>query len=155
MALHVGFFSAMIVGWLKGGRPERITVAMLLLSQLVFLHPSFDWRIGDIYIDSAIEDALWSLFFGWLAFRSDRWWPLVITATMALTMLIHILTIVTDISWDAAVSARVGLGLLTYVTLLAGVSERWLAGEAAGSDINPWRPTSGSPQGSAPSHFST
>jgi hypothetical protein len=136
-ATYVAFFAAMIFGWLKGGHPERLAVAVLLLTEPVISNPLVHWRIDDIYLDSTIEDALRSLFLGWLAFRSDRWWPYVATAAMALTVLVHILTVVTDISWDAAVSARVGLALLMYVTLLAGVAERWMAGEAPVCRIGP------------------
>ena len=145
MALHAAFFVAMIVGWLRGGRPERFAVAVLLFKDLLLGSPSIVWRtsivwrIGDVYIDSALEDALMLLIFGWLALRSDRWWPFAATAALALTVLVHILTIVTDISWDAAVSARVGLGLLMYAALLGGVAERWLAGELAVSDGATWR----------------
>ncbi len=124
----------MIVGWMKGGHPERFGVAVILLSYLA-LGPLQRWTIGDVYVDSIIENSLVLLFLGWLALRSDRWWPFVATAAMSLIVVVHICTIVTDISWDAAVSARVGLNLLLYVALLGGVAERWMAGEARVSRI--------------------
>lgn len=133
--MSVAFFAAMIAGWLRGGHPERFAVAALLLGQLVIDNTYDDWLIGDVYMDSAIEDVLKTLFFGWLVFRLDRWWPFVVTVAMVLTVLVHILTIVTDISWAAAVSARVGLELLAYLALLGGVAERWMAGEAPVSRI--------------------
>lgn len=114
-------------------------MAVVLLSQPAIVNTYNDWVIGDVYVDSTIEDTLKMLFFGWLAFRSDRWWPFVAAAAMVLMLLVHILSMVTDISWDAAVSARVGLELLAYVTLLAGVAERWMAGERrAGAGLQ-WR----------------
>lgn len=131
VAAHAAFFAAVILGWLWGGRPERFAVAMMVLSRVAFANPTVMWRVDDIYIDSMIEDSLMLLVFGWLALRSDRWWPFVASAASALTVLVHLLTIGTDISWEAAVSARVGLGLLMYVALLVGVVERWLAGEVA------------------------
>ena len=114
-----------------GGRPERFGVAVLIPLRLVFANPDVTWNIGDVIVDSAVEDTLMLLIFGWLAVKSNRWWPFVVTATTALTLLVHFLSIVTDISWDAAVSARVGLALLMYVAMLGGVAERWLAGEAS------------------------
>lgn len=137
MALCVLAFVAMTVGWLWGGHVERFGAAVLLLSWLAF--GPIMWRIGDVYVDSAIEDTLLLLIFGGLAFRSNRWWPFVAASALALTVLVHIFTIMTDISWAAAVSARVGFGLVTYTALLAGVAERWLAGERSVSGREPWR----------------
>ena len=128
---------AFILAWIWGGHTERFVVAVQLLLWLAF--GSFRWMVGDVYIDSMIEDSLALTVFGWLTFRRDRWWLFVATAALALTVLVHVLTIVTDISWDAAVSARVGLGLVTYVALLAGVGERWLAGERPAGDAAIWR----------------
>ena len=124
----------MIFGWLRGGHPERFGVAVVLLIYLA-LGPTQHWTIGDIYVDSIIEDMLEFLFMGWLALRADRWWPFVATAATALIVLVHVLTLVTDISFIASVSARVGLELLEYLALLAGVAERWMAGEAPVSRI--------------------
>jgi hypothetical protein len=39
----------------------------------------------------------------------------------------------------ADISARIGLGILMALTLLAGVGERWLAGETAVADAVQWR----------------
>jgi len=147
------FFAAVVVAWLWGGRPERFGATAMLLAWAVFRNAHVMWLVGDVYIDSTVEDTLMLLAFGWLAVRSNRWWPLVATAASALTVLVHILSMATDISWDAAVSARVGLGLLTCATLLAGVAERWLAGEKAISAIRQWRrrPQSGQLEGTATS----
>lgn len=106
-------------------------MAVLIPIRLVFANPDVTWNIGDVIVDPAVEDTLMLLIFGWLAVKSNRWWPFVVTATTALTVLVHLLSIVTDISWDAAISARVGLALLMYVAMLGGVAERWLAGEAS------------------------
>lgn len=112
-------------------------MAVLLLSWMVF--GNIRWMVGDVYIDTTIEDSLGLLIFGWLAFRSNRWWPLVATAAFTLNVLVHLLTMMTDISWDAAVSARVGQGIVLHVALLAGAAERWLAGERAVSVSRTWR----------------
>lgn len=128
------YFAAVIVPWLRGGRPERFGAALLLLTHLA-LGPAVRVRIDDIYLDTLLEDSLLLLFFGWPAFRSDRWWPLAATAAVALTVLVHICTIWTDISWAAAVSAQVGLAIVEYGAVLAGVGERWMAGERSLSRI--------------------
>lgn len=130
-------FVAMPIGWLWGGHSERFGATALLLCWVVF--GPLMWRIGDVYVDSAMEDTILLLIFGGLALRSNRWWPFLAASALALTVLIHVFTIVTDISWDAAVSARVGFGLLTYTALLVGVAERWLAGERPVSDGKLWR----------------
>ncbi|MBX9460247.1 MAG: hypothetical protein KL785_03220 [Brevundimonas sp.] len=126
----------MVVAWLWGGHTERFAVGVQALSWMAF--GSFRWMVGDVYIDSMIEDSLGLLIFGWLAFHSNRWWPFVATAALGLAVLVHVLTMVTDISWEAAVSARVGMGLLIHLSLLASVAERWLAGERAVSDDRIW-----------------
>lgn len=136
---YVLYFAVVILCWLRGGRPERLCAALLLWSHLA-LGPSLTLNIGDVYLDTIAEDALQFLLFGWLAFRAERWWPLVATAAMVLTLVVHACTIWTDISWAAAVSARVGLAILEYVALLAGVAERWMAGEAPVSRIGRDRP---------------
>jgi len=134
VATIVAFFAAVIVGWMRGGHPERLGVAVIFSTYLASgLWRS--WTIGDVHVDVAITDALLLLFLGWLTLRSDRWWPFVATAALALTVLVHIFTIVTDISWNAAVSARIGLRLLGNLALMAGVAERWMAGEAPVSRI--------------------
>lgn len=106
-----------------------------------------DWRIGDggfdlaLYIDMAEDQAVGRavvmLIFGWLAFRSPRWWPLAVTASLALIVLVHLLTILTPIAYNAGASARIGLWFVVYAALLAGVVERWLAGEPPISRIRP------------------
>ena len=40
-------------------------------------------------------------------------------------------------------SARIGLGILSMLALLAGPFERWLSGERAVSDVRAWRRASG------------
>ena len=128
---------AIISCWLWGGRPERYAAGVVLWIHFVF--GVITWVVGDVYVDSMIEDFILTLAFGWLVFRSDRWWPFVVTATCVLSLLVHVLTMVTNISWGAAVSARVGLGLMFNVALIAGVFERRLAGEQAVSDRLRWR----------------
>lgn len=139
---------AFIVGWLKGGHPERFGVAVLLF-YAVAEELYRDWRIGGVLDltlwvavseEQAVGRVVVTLIFGWLAFRSPRWWPLAITASLALIVLVHLLTMVTPVPYNAAASARVGLWIIVFAILLAGVAERWLAGEAPVSRIGRVRP---------------
>lgn len=137
LALVIIAMATPAVCWLWGGPAERYGAGLVLWSELAFSYRV--WLIGDVYVDTTIEDALEAAGFGWLAFRSNRWWPFVATIAAVFALLVHVLTMVTDISWDAAVSARVGLGLLLYTALTAGVLERWLAGEVPAGRDTVWR----------------
>ncbi len=128
---------APVVCWAWGGPAERFGAGLALWSELIFSYRI--WLIGDVYVDSFIEDGLEAAAFGWLAFRSNRWWPFVVAIAAVFSVVVHVLTVVTDISWDAAISARVGLGLLFYVALTAGVLERWLARERPAAAVAVWR----------------
>jgi hypothetical protein len=98
--------------------------------------------IGRLQADHAIEDALLMVLFGWLALKSDRWWPLAMTVTLVLTVLVHVaMVLVPDLDHRADIAARLGLGVLTFLSLLFGVLERWLAGERPVSESARWRRT--------------
>ncbi len=44
-----------------------------------------------------------------------------------------------DVPRYAAQSARLGLWIVVYLSLIAGVAERWLAGDGAGQGVAVWR----------------
>ena len=130
---------AVVAAWLKGGHVERLgATAVLLVFAVSFLvHPL---RLWNVHIGDAALDIGLMLFFGWLAFSRDRWWPLPMTAVMALTVLVHVaMFVIPTLGQYADISARIGLGILMALTLLAGVGERWLAGETAVADAAQWR----------------
>lgn len=78
--------------------------------------------------------------FIWISFRSDRWWPLVAAPALILCVMLFVLERLNpDLSRYAAVSARIGLWMVVYLALLAGVAERWLAGEQAAGATAVWR----------------
>lgn len=123
---------------MKGGHPERLG-AMALLAAFGISAFLPDLRMWNVFLDDAAVDAGLALFFGWQAMKRDRWWPLVMTAVMILTMLVHVAAFAAPaVGAYADVSARVGLGIAMAVTLLAGTAERWLAGERAVSDLSVW-----------------
>lgn len=137
--MHFLGLAAYVVAWLKGGHPERFGVAALLINYALS-SLTFRWRIGDFYWASAVEDLVLLSLMGWLALRSARWWPIIVAAALALTMVVHGLTILAPLlSSYAAASAHIGLWMVIDTALLFGVLERWLAGEGAVSGQKPWR----------------
>lgn len=130
----------MSLAWLKGGHPERLGAAVLILVFGVsfLVHP---WRLWNMHVGDAALDLATTFVFGWMAVTGNRWWPLAMTGVMALTVLVHVAAFADPMmSRHADISARIGLGILTGLTLLAGVGERWLAGEAPISPGAHWRP---------------
>lgn len=119
--------------WLKGGHPERLSAGLMILILPVsyILHP---FRIGNVMVGDAAVDIGMLLFFGWLGLTRERWWFLVMTGVMVLTVLVHVsMFLLPRLEVYSDLSARVGLGLLGALTMLAGAGERWLAGERARS----------------------
>ncbi len=128
------WFSLMVyaIAWFRGGRPERFGAAVLILDGLLSI-VLFRWGVSGVYPNAMIKESLWLLLIGGLAFRSDRWWPIVMTAAICLIILTYGLRLMDpSLSLYAAMSAHVGLDYLIDLTLLFGVLERWLAGEQPG-----------------------
>jgi len=130
---------AVVAAWMKGGHPERLGA----VSTIVVFAVSYwthELMIGRFYAGDAVLDLFLTVFFVWMALTQDRWWPLAMSAIMALTVLVYVAALVVPgVGPYAVMSARIGLGLLTTLILLAGVGERWLAGERAISDLKNWR----------------
>lgn len=132
---------AIVIGWLRGGHPERFGALVLLLDHVATAFAGLWLPIGAVYADEAARDLVVMLAFGWLALRSDRWWPIAVTAVLALCVLVDVIGMVSpDLSRFAILSALLGFWILIYAIALAGVVERWMAGEAAVSDLRSWRP---------------
>ena len=129
-----------MTAWLKGGHPERRgAVATLLVFAVSYL--THGQRVNGFYVGVAVLDLVMTAFFVWMALTCDRWWLLVMSGVMGLTLMVYVTALlVPSLGPYASISARVGLGLLTMLTLLAGAGERWLAGEAAVSGAARWRP---------------
>lgn len=125
--------AAYAVAWLQGGRPERFAAAVMLcvVATMSFAH---GWESDKHFLVRMILDCVRLLVFGRLFLRSNRWWPSVMTAVMGLMIVADVVRLLSpDISYAGVVSAKVGLGYLVSLTLLFGVYERWLAGEAPAS----------------------
>lgn len=122
--------TAYSVAWLRGGHTERFAAGVLFL-EFLLSWMTYRWRIGGLYLAASVEIAVVVLIFGWMSIRSDRWWPTVTTAALLLVLLLRGVAIVNpDLAHMDVSSAMVGLWYLIDFTLLAGVFERWLAGEA-------------------------
>lgn len=125
------------VGWLWGGRTERAAVLVLFLD-----HALTRATIGmpGAHELVAVSEFMVALTFAWLAFRSARWWTLVALAASLLCVLVFVLEWTQPgLSRYAAVSARTGLWFVISLSLMAGVAERWLAGEPPVSAAARWR----------------
>lgn len=137
--MHILAQLSITVGWLRGGHPERFGAAVLLLDYLAG-NLAHHWGFRDPYMYSVTQDFVVMVIFGWLALRADRWWPIAVTASLALTILVRILGMFDpDLSRFAMLSAVLGFWLLLYTVMLAGVVERRLAGETAVSATAVWR----------------
>jgi len=121
------------VAWTWGGRPERFGAGVLILNSLVS-SLTYQWQVGGVHLSAIIENCACLVAFAWLGFRSNRWWAIVMTGAMGLVLMTHIVRVLDPaLSQYAAASARLGLWHMADLTLLLGVWERQLAGEAAAS----------------------
>jgi hypothetical protein len=116
--------------WLRGGPVERFGAGVLICDYiLTALAAGTD---SPVTIMAASAGVIAMIFSG-LAFRSDRWWPFVTGAALMLLVMVNVLEWMTaDLSRYAAESARLGLWIVVYLSLIAGVAERWLAGDNPG-----------------------
>lgn len=120
---------AYAVAWVWGGRPERLA-AGILLSYCLLSPMTYKWHVDGVYQISIAEDITRLLIFGWMCLRADRWWPFVITAAIALMVLVYVIQLLNPaVTQYAAASAQIGLGYVVDLTLLLSVFERRLAGE--------------------------
>jgi len=122
--------TAYSVAWLRGGHTERFAAGVLSF-ELLLSWLTHRWRIGDVYVAASVQIIVVVLIFGWLSVRSPRWWPIVAMAALVLVLLLRGMALVDpNLAQIQVGSAMVGLWYLIDLTLLAGVFERWLAGEA-------------------------
>ena len=124
-------------GWLRGGHVERFGAGVLLCDYAVTGLASGTAGERTVVAASAFVVAT---VFVWLSLRSGRWWPFVTAAALVLCVMVFFLEWLNPgLSSYAAVSAQLGLWIVAYLALLAGVGERWLAGEDAVSPAAAWR----------------
>lgn len=123
--------TAYAVAWFWGGRTERFAAAVMLLYFAVQISSIVHgWESAGNYLPRRIVDYVRVLIFGWLCFRSDRWWPFLMAAPLGLSALVDVVVVFEPgISRNGAISAKIGLAYLFDLTLLLSFCERWLAGE--------------------------
>lgn len=123
------------VAWFWGGRLERFGAALMIIySVILIMNFILTWEIGGVYLTGRIANCVRLLIFGWVCFRSNRWWPFLMTAAMGLMVVVDVVGLLDPaVSPRDAASARIGLGYLVDLALLLGVGERMLAGEAPAS----------------------
>ena len=117
------------LAWVKGGAPERVGAAALLGAWMLALLFQ-DVTLGKTYVGEAGVDLALTGVFVWLVATRRRWWLLAALALMVLTLAVHLATVfLPELSPRGDRVARMALGLVLTLTLLAGVLERWLSGE--------------------------
>ena len=117
------------IAWTRGGRVERFAAGVLLMDFLA-TSITFHWNVDGVHLACLAQDNVRLLIFGWLCFRSNRWWPFVLTTAQALMIFMHGARLLDPaVSHMALASSHVGFLYLADVSLLLGVCERWLAGE--------------------------
>jgi len=118
------------IAWTRGGRVERFAAGVLLIDAMV-TSIAFYWNVDGVYLACLVQDCVRLLIFGWLCFRSNRWWPLLLTTAQALMIFMHGARLLNPaVSQMELASSHVGFLYLADLSLLLGVLERWLAGEA-------------------------
>jgi len=125
------------MGWFGGGHTERFAVAVLFCD-FVFTRLVAPTAAGHELVAAA--EFVLTLIFIWMAFRSERWWTIAASAALTLCALVYVLDWTNpDLPRIAATSAQIGLWMVVYLALVAGVGERWLAGEKPVSGAALWR----------------
>lgn len=128
-----------LLAWLKGGRPERFGALLISTGYVVAAVAPPVLVYGDLLLFDAVADVAMLVIFLWMSLKGDRWWPFLAAAAMFLTDVVHAaMILIPELDTRADISARLGLTLLTVLALLAGVGERWLAGERPVSNF--WEP---------------
>ncbi|NJC40537.1 peptidoglycan/LPS O-acetylase OafA/YrhL [Brevundimonas alba] len=147
-AALVATLLTLLIAWFRGGHPERFGAAVVLVwlaAQLLavagvipFPLTRFEVAYVPVY-DTLVESALLAAFV-FMAMKGSRWWPFAAAAVMVLGVLIYVaLPFVPHLRGRPQISAHLGLVLALDLSLLAGVGERWLAGEPAASRLAIWR----------------
>lgn len=134
----VSLFVILALAWLGGGHTERAGVAMYVPLQISATAIQ-KLHIGDLLTGEFIIDCLWLLGLTWLAFKGNRWWPLVAMGFQTLVMFIYLATaVVPEFSLRTGILATWALAVILLYCLLGGVLERILAGETPVSKTAIW-----------------
>lgn len=124
-------FAILAIAWWKGGAPERSGALVLFVAYLATgLVKTIE--LGGLRVGVALIDVALALTLVWLAMRSGRWWLLLAAANQLLVVMAHATAVIDPtLGLRVSVASRWLFGLIVLYALLAGVFERWLAGEAS------------------------
>lgn len=133
--------------WARGGHPERLGAGALLIWAVTSVTAP-DWlhrfAIENVSVfEIVLELALLAVLVR-MALAGHRWWPFAAVAVVTLSVMVFLAQVfLPELDRRAEISAHVGLTIALNLTLLAGVGERWLAGEEPVSRALAWRPRAG------------
>lgn len=118
-------------GWLLGGHPERRSVMAILVAMVLSV----------LFQDVGTERVRWVIilidlglliYLAVMAIRIDRWWLILATAALVLTMVAHAgMFLDPTLSLRVNVATRWVFGVVSVIALAIGVVERKIAGEPA------------------------
>lgn len=119
------------VAWFWGGRPERFAAAVMLLHfALGCMSFVYGWELNGNPVPRMMGDYVRFLIFCWFCFRSNRWWPFLMTVIAGLMITVEVVAMLDPgLSFRDGVSAKIGLAYLLDLTLMFSFTERILAGE--------------------------
>lgn len=121
---------AFAIAWIKGGRPERLATAVLVVDYVQSATIS-RLPVPNAHAIATTLEGVPTIVFLWLAFTCDRWWLLVAAASLVLINLTGLLGFVhPDVSLYGAASAKLALWTLVHLAMIGGAVERWAAGES-------------------------
>jgi hypothetical protein len=112
---------------LWGARPERQGTVMMFVAYLatpiagVWTHPGL--ATGVLVVDTALAIGLLLL-----SLRHARWWLLLACANQSLVVMAHLTSLMDENIWTrAAITSRIGFGLMVLFALAAGIGEARIA----------------------------
>lgn len=127
------------LAWCKGGHAERFAVVVMFSAYLVATVAPPVKIFHDVFLYDAVADMVLLIIYVRMSLTGDRWWPFGAVAAMFLTMMVHLaMMLVPELDVRADLSARMGLTLFVVLAILAGVGERWLAGERPVCQPSTW-----------------
>lgn len=130
------------VAWTKGGHPERFGASAVLV-WIATSTTTPDWMhsvlvAGVSVLEAALEFTLLVVLVR-MSLTGRRWWPFAAAAVTTLGVMVYVAQIfIPELDRRAEISAHVGLTFALDLTILAGVLERWLAGEKPASSEAVW-----------------
>lgn len=129
------FFICGYAFW-RGEWPERWTAAIQLVGFIITPIAVSRPLTDNADMNVLVVDLIALAGFGWVALRSDRWWPLFGTAFHAVVVCVHIVKMSRpDTSQYVYVTTLIAYGYLTIAALAAGLialeRRRWRAARPA------------------------